>query len=94
VTNGSASVQPFIFILNGQGSASGPFGFNNIVRLANGTIRMNLLVVPTLTYQLQTSTNLVNWSPLTTFTPATNPYSFTDTTLPLAPYQFYRMEQE
>jgi hypothetical protein len=74
VTNTSASSQPFIFVLNGEGSSSGSFGFANIVRLGNGNVQLTLTVVPGLTYQLQNSTDLINWTIVNTITPLASPY--------------------
>ena len=94
-TNTSASPQPFTFVLNGEGPLSGPFGFNSVTELGNGTIQLNMQVVAGLTYQLQTTTNLLTpWTGINTFTPVTNIYNFIDTTLPLAPARFYRLQEQ
>jgi len=94
VTNASASPQSFTFVLNGEGPGSGPFGFASITLLSYGPIQLSMQVVPGLTYQLQTSSNLWDWTPMTTFTPATNLYNYIDWTSPLWPARFYRLQEQ
>ncbi len=93
VTNTSASPQPFVFHLNGQLMLSGPFGFSNITRLGNGNLQLTMTLVPGLTYQLQSSTNLLNWSVINTIMPITptniqliNPVGY--------PVQFFRLLEQ
>jgi hypothetical protein len=94
VTNTSASPQPFSFYLNGEGLGSGPFGFSSVSRLGNGTIQLTMQVVPGQNYQLQTSTNLMNWSALTTITPSTSIYNYIDSSSPAYPVRFYRLLEQ
>ena len=94
VTNTSGSSQPFSFRLNGEGPGSGPFGFNGVTRQSNGNIQLTMQVVSGLTYQLQTSTNLVNWSAVTTFTPVTNLYIYVDSSAHTSPEKFYRLQEQ
>ncbi|HEV2318840.1 MAG TPA: hypothetical protein VGV18_03770, partial [Verrucomicrobiae bacterium] len=97
VTNTTSTAQPFTFVLNGEGPASGPFGFVGVHHLANGYTELDEQVVPHLTYQLQTATNLANpanWTVITTFTPLSSPYTNVDASGPVAPYRFYRLIEQ
>jgi hypothetical protein len=68
-TNTSAIPQPFIFVLNGEGPGSGPFGFANVSRVAGGNIQLTMTLVPGLAYQLQSSTNFIKWTVLNNLAP-------------------------
>ncbi|MFO1476310.1 MAG: hypothetical protein U1F98_06630 [Verrucomicrobiota bacterium] len=92
-TNTSGAVQPFTLVLNGEGPGSGPFGFTNSVYLGGGSVQLGIYLVPGLTYALQTSTNLVNWTVVNTLTPVTNLLYYTDTQ-PVQPARFYRLLEQ
>jgi hypothetical protein len=97
VTNTTGASQPFSIGLNGEGPGSGPFGFLGVQHLGNGYTELDEQVVPNLTYQLQTVTNLenaTNWTILTTFTPLYSPYTNVDTSTPVARYRFYRLIEQ
>jgi hypothetical protein len=97
VTNTTGANQAFSIGLNGEGPASGPFGFTAVHHLANGYTELDEIVVPGLTYELLTSTNLsspTNWTMITTFTPPSTPYTNLDTIMPVAPYRFYLLIQQ
>ena len=93
VTNTSASPQPFSFRLNGEGPGSGVFKFTSFNYQANGNVQLNMTLVPGLTYQVQSSTNLVNWTILTTITPSTSLYSLIVSSSGY-PAQFYRLQEQ
>ncbi|HEX3626213.1 MAG TPA: hypothetical protein VH280_12385, partial [Verrucomicrobiae bacterium] len=97
VTNTTSTSQSVSLILNGEGPASGPFGFVSVHHRVNGNTELDEQVVPTITYQLQTTTNLNNpviWTILSTFTPVSTPYTNVDTSTPVMPYRFYRLIEQ
>ncbi|HUA66043.1 MAG TPA: hypothetical protein VME24_09355 [Alphaproteobacteria bacterium] len=97
VTNTTATSQSVTLILNGEGPGSGPFGILDVHHRANGNTELDEEVVPGLTYQLQTVTNLMNatnWTILSTFIPPSSPYTNVDTTTPVMPYRFYRLIEQ
>jgi hypothetical protein len=91
VTNTSASFQPFSFTMAGEGPGSPPTEFVQTTYLPNGNVQLQIQVNPGWTYQLQASTDLVNWTILTTFTPTTSLYMYVDTTSHGYRYRFYRL---
>jgi len=97
VTNTTGTSQPLTVIINGEGPASGPFGITSVHHRANGNTELDEEVVPGLTYELQTATNLLNptnWTMITTFIPLSSPYTNVDTSVPVAPYRFYRLIEQ
>jgi uncharacterized delta-60 repeat protein len=64
--------------------------FNSITRLANGEFYLMLDVQPGGTYTIQASSDLVDWIPLSTNTPAGPTWEFTDTSAPNFNSRFYR----
>jgi hypothetical protein len=92
-TNTSATPQPFIFVLNGEGPGSGPFGFANVSRVAGGNIQLTMILVPGLAYQLQSSTNFINWTVLNNLAPlsVTNVLQINPIGVP---YQFFRIQEQ
>jgi hypothetical protein len=48
-------------------------------------------LAPGFPYRLQASTNLVNWLNLSTNTPGSTPFTFTDPLGPAYPERFYRL---
>jgi hypothetical protein len=96
-TNTTAASQGLTLIINGEGPASGPFGITGVHHRTNGNTELDEEVVPNLTYQLQTVTNLANatnWTIISTFTPLSNPYTNVDNSTPVAPYRFYRLIEQ
>jgi hypothetical protein len=92
VTNTSGSTQPFSFSMFGVYPEAGRLEFiSALVLNGNGGFVLNMMVNPGWTYQLQVSTDLINWTVLTTFTPTSTPYTFTDTGAPGYTYRFYRL---
>ncbi len=94
VTNSSASPQSFIFVMNGEGPGSGPFGFSGVAHQPNGNILLTMSLVPGQNYVLQSSTNLVNWTSLGNYSPAvliTNVLSINPTGVA---DQFFRLMQQ
>ena len=71
---------------------SGQFGpiFGPISRAANGAV--NLVITNTIgvSLTLQSSTDLLNWTALTTVTPSVNPYAYTDTAATGGASRYYR----
>jgi hypothetical protein len=84
-------------IINGEGPGSGPFGITGVHHRTNGNTELDEQVVPNLTYDLETVTNLANatnWTILNSFIPLSSPYTNIDTTTPVAPYRFYRLIEQ
>ncbi|MGD1084295.1 MAG: hypothetical protein ABSA47_06010 [Verrucomicrobiota bacterium] len=95
VTNTSGATQPFSFSMFGVYPEAGPFEFTSAVLLpGSGGFQMNMQVNPGWTYQVLVSTDLINWSVLTTFTPTGTTATFTDTSAPYYSYRFYRLVPE
>jgi hypothetical protein len=97
VSNTTAASQQVTVIINGEGPGSGPFGITGVHHRANGNTELDEQVVPNLTYELETVTNLVNatnWTILNSFTPVASPYTNIDTTTPVAPDRFYRLIEQ
>jgi len=92
VTNTSGSTQPFSFSMFGVYPEAGPIEFTSArVLPSHGGFLMNMQVNPGWTYQVLVSTDLINWSVLTTFTPTGSTATFTDTGAPGYTYRFYRL---
>ena len=72
----------------GAGPAQPQFGL--ISRASDGTVNLIITNTPTLQITLQHSTDLINWSPLSTPTPAVTPFHMTDTTAGTEAMRFYR----
>ncbi len=64
------------------------FGITSIA--SNGTVTLVITNTPNLALTVQTSTNLLNWTTLSTTTPVTSPYTFTDTAAAGASVRYYR----
>jgi hypothetical protein len=61
------------------------------ITIANGSVSLVITNTPGLTLTLQTSTNLIDWTTLVTVTPAVSPYTYIETSAPLAVARFYRV---
>jgi hypothetical protein len=97
VTNTTATSQQVTVIINGEGPGSGPFGITGVHHRTNGNTELDEQVVPNLTYDLETVTNLANatnWTILNSFIPLSSPYTNIDTSTPVAPYRFYRLIEQ
>jgi hypothetical protein len=94
VTNTSALPQPFVFVLNGEGPGSGPFGFSNVSRVAGGSIQLTMILVPGVYYQLQSSTNLINWTVLGNYSPDITITNVQNINPIGIPYQFFRLQEQ
>ncbi|EEF63094.1 NHL repeat containing protein [Pedosphaera parvula] len=72
-----------------------PFGqtgvFQSIAMQPNGTVQFSLSGSSGAIYTLEVSTNLVNWTPLVTFTMTNGTVQLIDTTATNFPAQFYRL---
>jgi PA14 domain/Chitobiase/beta-hexosaminidase C-terminal domain len=64
------------------------------IAVTNGTVQFQLSALVNQSYVLQTTTNLVNWIPLTTNTATAAPFYLTDTNAGSFPYRFYRVVQQ
>jgi hypothetical protein len=64
--------------------------FGSISRATNGTVTLVIKNTPNFALTLQTSTNLIHWTPLATPTPTVSPYTYLDTTASAAAMRFYR----
>jgi hypothetical protein len=98
VSNTLGTSQPFSLTSTGEGPGSGAYGITGVHHRANGNTEVDETVVPGLTYQLLTTTNLTypisSWTIVSTFTPLSSPYTNIDTTVPVAPYRFYLLIQQ
>jgi hypothetical protein len=96
-TNTTATSQSLTLTFDGEGPGSGAFGFAGVHHRPNGNTELDETVVPGLTYELLTTTNLINatnWIMLTSFIPLHSPYTNVDTSTPVAPYRFYRLIEQ
>jgi uncharacterized repeat protein (TIGR03806 family) len=59
--------------------------------LANGSFQMEYWAPTGLTYVLQTSTDLLNWTPVSTNVPTSAPFMLIDPGAGTAPYRYYRV---
>jgi hypothetical protein len=59
-------------------------------RAGDGTVTLVINTTPNLALTVQTSTNLLVWTTLSTTTPVSSPYSFTDTAAAGAGVRYYR----
>jgi hypothetical protein len=64
--------------------------FGPTARATNGTVTLSITNTPGLALTLQTSTNLIFWTTLTTLTPTNSPYIFIDTADSTNRVLFYR----
>jgi hypothetical protein len=67
-----------------------PAGFGPVSLAANGSVTLVITNTPNTVLTLQTSTDLINWTTLTTVTPTLSPYMFTDTAATGRAARFYR----
>jgi hypothetical protein len=67
-----------------------PLSFGSISRTPDGTVTLVITNTPGLALTLQSSTNLLNWTTLSTFTPTTNPYVTNDLSAKSDAAVFYR----
>lgn len=82
VANTSVTPQPFSVRLSGFGPGAPPSILAPLPVLADGRLQLDMQVNPGWNYVLQDSTNLIDWTTLTWFTPASDTWSYTD---PVAP---------
>jgi hypothetical protein len=76
--SGSFTILPPIFF-----SAPGTF--------SNGVFQLQLSATPNQSYVLEASTNLIQWVPVSTSTPAASPFYLADPDAPNYPNRFYRV---
>lgn len=88
VTNASGSVTSAVATLTVTPNV--PIQFNGIEALPNGGLRLNLSGEAGFNVQLQTSTNLVDWSVLTNLANGSGGIVFTNPPAANVPYQFFR----
>ncbi len=70
------------------------FRISSIVRLNDGTVRLTATgVIPGRTNLVQASSDLVNWTPVSTNISATNTFTVTDAATANSPARFYRLVQ-
>ncbi|HTA30311.1 MAG TPA: chitobiase/beta-hexosaminidase C-terminal domain-containing protein, partial [Candidatus Cybelea sp.] len=67
--------------------------FTSPIGFSNGLFQMSFNGPAGSNYVLQTSTNLLQWSPLSTNTPLVSPFLLTDTNTPGSTARFYRVLQ-
>jgi uncharacterized repeat protein (TIGR03806 family) len=68
--------------------------FTSPIGFSNGLFQMTFSGPAGSNYVLQTSTNLLRWTPLSTNTPLASPFTLTDTNTPAASARFYRVLQQ
>ncbi len=66
------------------------FHFLSVVPSANGQVLINGLVGSNLSFAIDYSQNLTQWTQLTTISNAATEWSVTDTNVPISPQRFYR----
>ncbi len=71
-----------------------PLQFTSENLLANGQIQLGFAGVLSSNYVLQASTNLSNWTPISTNNAVTNPFSLFDPAAANFRYRFYRVLQQ
>jgi hypothetical protein len=59
--------------------------------MSGGVLNLPAQLTPGFAYRLLASTNLVNWTNLSTNTPGASPFTFTDPLGPVSPARFYRL---
>ena len=59
--------------------------------VSGGVLNLPAQLTPGFAYRLLASTNLVNWTNLSTNTPGASPFTFTDPLGPVSPARFYRL---
>lgn len=93
VTNTSSSTQPFSLLMSGvYPEAGGVTQFTSVQALPNnGGIQLNMQVNPGWTYNVLVSEDLIHWSVLGPFTPASGTYTYTVTPSPNYNAQFFRL---
>jgi hypothetical protein len=64
------------------------FGITSVA--SDGTVTLVINTKPNLALTVQTSVNLIDWTTLSTTTPVSSPYSFTDTAAAGASVRYYR----
>jgi hypothetical protein len=64
----------------------------NIVALPGRLAELNIIGDVGVSYELQISTNLVNWDNLVPITPTSSPYQYIDPGSPGVPVRFYRLK--
>jgi hypothetical protein len=64
--------------------------FLKSAQYTNGMLQLNAMVSPNRNYQVQVSTNLVNWTPYTNVSTSGFSISIMATNPPGTPYQFFR----
>jgi hypothetical protein len=77
--------------MSGFGPGAPPSTLIPVGPLPNGWFQFNMQVNPGWNYQLQTSTNLIDWTTLIWFTPTSDIWPYTDTAAPYYPQRFYRL---
>jgi uncharacterized repeat protein (TIGR03806 family) len=71
-----------------------PVYFTSANFLTNRQFQMGFIGVPGSNYVLQTSTNFLNWTPISTNLALTNLFNLVDPTATNFPYRFYRVLQQ
>ncbi len=72
-------------------SLTAPARFGTILLSTNGAVQFNVLGIDTVTYVIQTSTNLMQWVDLSTNVVSGGAINFTDTNVSHFRYRFYRV---
>jgi len=68
-----------------------PITFSAPVSFSNGVFQLQLSATPNQTYVLQASTNLMQWFPISTSTPAASTFNLSDPDATNFPSRFYRV---
>jgi uncharacterized repeat protein (TIGR03806 family) len=71
-----------------------PLYFYSASFLLNGQFQLGVAGVVNNTYVLEASTNLINWTPLSTNTATTNIFNLTDPAAASYPFRFYKILQQ
>jgi len=69
-----------------------PITFTSPGSFSNGVFQFQLSATPNQSYVLQSSTNLMQWMPISTSTPSASPFNLSDPNATNFPKQFYRVQ--
>ena len=101
VLTGNATVAASAFETNFDNSVAAsalflvqPLHFTSSAFIGNGQFQLGFAGMINSNYVLQATTNLINWTPISTNTAVTSPINLSDPKATNYPYRFYRVQQQ